>query len=108
MAFTWDLTGRVSAGQSLFWPTVWVELTAMTDARFYNDKIYVPRSVREKLGLRNGDIVRFQTTSEGEVRLVILRNSEATQRLLKLLEHPPDLGAIRGGLSWAEIYENVA
>ncbi len=80
----------------------------MTETRYYKDKIYIPREIREKLKLTDGDIIQFKITEEDEIRLVILRVSEATGRILKRLENPPDLGNAVGTLRRTEIYEDIA
>ncbi|MCJ7732282.1 AbrB/MazE/SpoVT family DNA-binding domain-containing protein [Candidatus Bathyarchaeota archaeon] len=36
----------------------------MKETRYHNDKIYIPREVKEKMGLRNGDRVTIEITNE--------------------------------------------
>ncbi len=80
----------------------------MSETRYYKDKIYIPRNIREKLMLTDGDIIRFEITADGGVKLIVLSASEATDRILYRLNHPPDLGKISGTLRRTEIYEDIA
>ena len=43
----------------------------------------------------------------GEINMKNVHGSKATERLLKKLENPPDLGKINGQLSREEIYEDI-
>jgi AbrB family looped-hinge helix DNA binding protein len=78
----------------------------MNEARYYKDKIYVPKEIREKLRLRDGDIIRFHLTDDG-VKLILLKSTEATNRILERIDDPPNLGKIKGTLRREEIYEDV-
>ncbi len=80
----------------------------MYDTRYHNGKLYVPRVIREKLKLSDGDTVRFDITKTGDVRLVILRSDEATERILHRLDDPPDLGEMTGTARRMELYEDIA
>ncbi len=80
----------------------------MTKTRYHNEKIYIPRDIRERLRLVDGDIVKFEIGENGEVQLVIIRASEANKRILRRLSNPPDLGCIIGHLRRIDIYEDNA
>jgi AbrB family looped-hinge helix DNA binding protein len=80
----------------------------MVETRYYKDKIYIPRDIRERLKLRDGDIIHFEVTEDGDVRLIVHSVQEATERILKRLQSPPDLGKIVGTLRRAELYEDIA
>ncbi len=80
----------------------------MTETRYYKDKIYIPREIRERLNLSEGDIIQFKITEDGEIRLVVLKANEARNRLLECLDNPPNLGSIFGSLRRTEIYEDLA
>lgn len=73
-----------------------------TKARFHSEKIYVPKDVREMLGLEEGDEVEFSIVDEHEARMLV-KKADADQILLELLERPRKLG-IKGKLTREEIY----
>ncbi|MBC8223600.1 hypothetical protein H8E65_03355 [Candidatus Bathyarchaeota archaeon] len=78
----------------------------VAETTYHKDKLYLPREVKEKLGLTEGDRLLIDVVDRGEARLRVLRRAEAGTRLLKRLEDPPDLGRIIGGLTRREIYED--
>ncbi|MHA1137493.1 MAG: hypothetical protein ACTSSE_13490 [Candidatus Thorarchaeota archaeon] len=80
----------------------------MTETRYYKDKIYIPRNIREKLRLTDGDIIQFEITDDGGVKLIVLSASEASERILYRLDHPPNLGKMSGTMRRMEIYEDIA
>jgi hypothetical protein len=45
---------------------------------------------------------------KGVARLSIARGPGATKKVLARLDHPPDLGKVKGRLSREEIYEDIA
>ena len=79
----------------------------MKETRYHNDKIYIPREVKEKMGLRNGDRVTIEVTNQNEARIKVTERDEATKRLLESLKSPPSLGKIKGTLTRREIYEDT-
>ena len=80
----------------------------MAETTFYQDKVYLPREVREKLGLVEGDVLHIEVIERGVAKLSVVRGCGAAKRALEKLDNPPDLGAIKGKLSREEIYEDTA
>jgi bifunctional DNA-binding transcriptional regulator/antitoxin component of YhaV-PrlF toxin-antitoxin module len=79
----------------------------MAETTYYEDKVYLPREVREKLGLIEGDVLRIEVVERGVAKLSVIRRCGAGKRALEKLDNPPDLGAIKGRLSREEIYEDI-
>jgi bifunctional DNA-binding transcriptional regulator/antitoxin component of YhaV-PrlF toxin-antitoxin module len=79
----------------------------MVETTYYEDKVYLPREVREKLGLVEGDVLHIEVVDRGVARLSVVRRCDAGKRALEKLHTPPDLGAIKGRLSREEIYEDT-
>jgi bifunctional DNA-binding transcriptional regulator/antitoxin component of YhaV-PrlF toxin-antitoxin module len=79
----------------------------MTETTFYEDKVYLPREVRKKLGLVDGDVLHIEVVERGTVKLSVVRRCGASKRALEKLDNPPDMGAIKGKLSREEIYEDI-
>ncbi len=80
----------------------------MHETRYHNDKIYIPREVKEKMGLRNGDRLTIEITEKDEALIKVVERDEATQMLLDILEKPPSMGQVIGKLTRREIYEDIA
>jgi len=80
----------------------------VVETTYYKDKVYLPREVKEKLGLVDGDRLRVEVADRGVVRLVLIRGSNAVERILKRLDDPPDLGEVKGRITREEIYEDIA
>jgi bifunctional DNA-binding transcriptional regulator/antitoxin component of YhaV-PrlF toxin-antitoxin module len=80
----------------------------VAETTFYQDKVYLPREVREKLGLVEGDVLHIEVIERGVAKLSVVRGCGAAKRALEKLDNPPDLGAIKGKLSREEIYEDTA
>jgi len=78
----------------------------LAETTFYKDKMYVPREIKEKLGLVDGDKLEIEIVDEGEARLRVVRKMDATDRLMRWLDNPPSLGEIKGRLTRREIYED--
>ncbi|MEM2998996.1 MAG: hypothetical protein QXX34_00520 [Candidatus Bathyarchaeia archaeon] len=76
---------------------------AVTETTYHEDKMYVPREVREKLGLANGDVLRIEVVEKGVAKLSVVRRREATKTLEKLI-NPSNFGAVKRKLSREEIY----
>ena len=79
----------------------------MKETRYHNDKIYIPREVKEKMGLRNGDRVTIEITDKNQATIKVAERDEATQRILESLQQPPSLGKINGTLTRRDIYEDT-
>jgi bifunctional DNA-binding transcriptional regulator/antitoxin component of YhaV-PrlF toxin-antitoxin module len=79
----------------------------MTETTFYKDKVYVPREIREQLGLVDGDVLRIEVIGKGVAKMEVTTSCDAAARILKRLNNPPDLGRIKGKLSREEIYEDI-
>lgn len=79
----------------------------MAETTYYEDKVYLPREVREKLGLVDGDVLHIEVVEKGVARLSIVRGCGATKKALNKLNDPPNLGKIKGRLSREEIYEDI-
>ena len=78
----------------------------MTETTYHKDKVYLPKEVRETMGLMEGDRLRIEVLNEREARIVVVRSADATKRILGRLDNPPDLGRIRERLTRREIYED--
>ena len=79
----------------------------MVETMYYEDKVYFPRQVREKLGLVEGDVLNIEVVERGVAKLSVVRRCGASKRALEKLDNPPDLGAVKGKLSREEIYEDI-
>ena len=79
----------------------------LTETTYHKDKVYLPREVREKLGLIEGDVLHIEVVERGVAKLSVVRGCNAANRVIEKLDNPPDLGAIKGSLSREEIYEDI-
>lgn len=79
----------------------------MAETTYYEDKVYLPRQIREKLGLVDGDVLHIEVVERGVARLSVVRRCGAAKRALEKLDNPPNLGAVKGRLSREEIYEDI-
>lgn len=80
----------------------------MAETTYYEDKVYLPRQVREKLGLVDGDVLHIEVVERGVARLSVVRRCGVAKRALEKLDNPPNLGAVKGRLSREEIYEDIS
>jgi len=80
----------------------------VAETTYHKDKVYVPRDVQEKLGLKEGDRIHIEVVDRGEARLRVVRSTEASKRILERLKDPPKLGRVLGGLTRRDIYEDIA
>lgn len=78
----------------------------MPETTYHKDKLYLPREVKEKLGLADGDRLRIEVVDEGEARIIVVRR-RSTERLLEWLDNPPALGKVKGSLRRRDIYEDI-
>lgn len=83
-------------------------MICVAETTFYKDKVYLPREVREKLGLAEGDVLRIEVVERGVAKLIVVRGCGAAKRALEKLDNPPDLGAVKGRISREELYEDLA
>ena len=79
----------------------------MVETTYHKDKLYLPRQVREKLGLVEGDVLHIEVIEKGAAKISIIRRCGAAKRALEKLDNPPDLGTIKGKLSREQIYEDI-
>jgi bifunctional DNA-binding transcriptional regulator/antitoxin component of YhaV-PrlF toxin-antitoxin module len=79
----------------------------MAETTYYKNKIYIPRAVRESLGLVDGDKLYIKVLDKGIAQLILIRGSEAGRRVLERINNPPNLGKLRGRITRREIYENI-
>jgi len=79
----------------------------MAKTTYYKDKVYLPREVQEELGLVDGDELEVEVVGRGEVRLIVVRGSDAGKRVLERLNNPPNLGRLKEKLTREEIYEDI-
>ncbi len=93
------MTTRVIFGQNKW--VNWV-IKMATKGKYHSAKIYVPKDVREMLGLEEGDEIEFSPTDEHEAKIIV-KKIDADQKLLELLKRPRKLG-IKGKLTREEIY----
>jgi bifunctional DNA-binding transcriptional regulator/antitoxin component of YhaV-PrlF toxin-antitoxin module len=82
-------------------------VVGMVETTYYEDKVYLPRQVREKLGLVDGDVLHIEVVERGVAKLRVIRRCCASKCALEKLDNPPDLGTIKGKLSREEIYEDI-
>jgi bifunctional DNA-binding transcriptional regulator/antitoxin component of YhaV-PrlF toxin-antitoxin module len=78
----------------------------MGETTYYKDKVYLPREVREKLGLVDGDVLHIEVVEKGVAKINVVRGCRKATLARKLLENPPSLG-IKGRVSREDIYENI-
>lgn len=78
----------------------------MAETRYYEDKVYLPREIREKLGLVEGDVLHIEVVEKGVAKLSVVRGCKATKKVLQRLNNPPDLGKVRK-IHREEIYEDI-
>ncbi|MFQ6074814.1 MAG: aldehyde ferredoxin oxidoreductase N-terminal domain-containing protein [Candidatus Bathyarchaeia archaeon] len=62
----------------------------------------------DELGLVDGDRLYIEVLGRGVARLVVVRRSDAAERILERLDNPPNLGKLRGRITREEIYEDTA
>jgi bifunctional DNA-binding transcriptional regulator/antitoxin component of YhaV-PrlF toxin-antitoxin module len=79
----------------------------MAETTYYEDKVYLPREVREKLGLVDGDVLHIEVVEKGVATLSVVRECRAAKKALEKLDNPPNLGAVKVRLSREEIYEDI-
>lgn len=79
----------------------------LAETTYYKNKVYLPREVQEKLGLVDGDRLYIEVLDRGVARLVVVRRSDMSKRILERLDNPPNLGKLRGRITREEIYENI-
>ena len=79
----------------------------MCETKFYKDKVYLPRQMREKLGLVEGDVLHIEVVERGVAKLIVLQRCGASKRLVEALDNPPDLGSVKGKLTREKIYEDI-
>ena len=82
-------------------------MVVVADTTYYEDKVYLPREVREKLGLVDGDVLRIEVVEKGVAKLSIVRGCYATKKALLKLDNPPNVGKMKRNLSREEIYEDI-
>lgn len=79
----------------------------MAETTYYKDKLYVPREIKEKMGLVDGDKLEIEVVGQGEARISVVRRKGATERLIEWLDNPPISGRVKGTLRRREIYEDT-
>jgi len=90
----------------IFYPKHWVTGADMAETTYYKDKVYVPKGIKEKLGLVNGDVLRIEVVAKGVAKMSVVRGCRKAKLVRKLLENPPSLG-IKGRITREEIYEDI-
>ena len=78
----------------------------MAKTTYYEDKVYLPREIRDKLGLIEGDVLHIEVVEKGVAKLSIVRGCNATKKVIAKLDDPPNLGKVEK-LSREEIYEDI-
>jgi bifunctional DNA-binding transcriptional regulator/antitoxin component of YhaV-PrlF toxin-antitoxin module len=78
----------------------------MVETTYYEDKVYLPREIREKLGLVEGDVLRIEVVKKGVAKLSAVRGCSATKKAIAKLNDPPNLGKMKK-LSREEVYEDI-
>jgi len=80
-------------------------MRSVAEITYHENKLYLPKNVREKLGLVDGDVLHIEVINKGVAKITIVRN--ATSRVSEKLDNPPNLGKLKGKLSRKEIYEDT-
>jgi bifunctional DNA-binding transcriptional regulator/antitoxin component of YhaV-PrlF toxin-antitoxin module len=91
----------------IFCPIHWVTSVDMAETTYYEDKVYLPKGVREKLGLVDGDVLHIEVVEKGVAKLSVVGGCRKAKLAREMLENPPNLGRIKGHLSREEIYEDI-
>ena len=60
----------------------------MAETTYYRNKVYIPRAVRESLGLADGDKLYIKVLDKGVAQLILIRGSEAGKRILEKINNP--------------------
>jgi hypothetical protein len=50
---------------------------------YYEDKLHLPRQVKEKLGLVDGDVLRIEVVDKDTARLSLAHRCRASKRILE-------------------------
>ena len=83
----------------------WIRMSETTT--YYEDKVYLPKGVREKLGLIDGDVLHIEVVEKGVAKLSVVRRCRKATLAREMLKNPPNLGRIKGRLLGEEIYEDI-
>ena len=75
------------------------------ETTYYKDKLYVPKEIRERMRLMDGDRLLIDVISKDEARIRIMIRMGATKRLIEWLEHPPIKGKVEGTLRRKDFYD---
>jgi bifunctional DNA-binding transcriptional regulator/antitoxin component of YhaV-PrlF toxin-antitoxin module len=67
----------------------------------------VPREIKEKMGLTDGDKLQIEVVGKDEARISVVRRKGATERLIEWLDDPPIRGMLKGTLRRRDIYEDA-
>lgn len=78
----------------------------VSETTYYEDKVYLPKDVREKLGIVEGDILQIEVVEKGVAKLSVVRSCRKAKKARELLENSPNLG-VKGRISREEIYEDT-
>jgi bifunctional DNA-binding transcriptional regulator/antitoxin component of YhaV-PrlF toxin-antitoxin module len=79
----------------------------MAETTYHEDKVYLPKDVREKLGLVDGDVLHIEIVNKGVAKISVVRGCNAGSRVSEKLDKPPNLGKLLGKLSREELYEDI-
>jgi len=79
----------------------------MAETTYYRNKVYIPRAVRESLGLVDGDKLYIKVLDKGVAQLILIRGSEAGKKILEKINNPTNLGKLRERITRKDIYENI-
>ncbi len=69
-------------------------------------RIIIPADLRKKYAIQGGTRLKVVKTQEGILFKLKEPENDAKERVSKKLDDPPDLGAVKGKLSRADIYQN--
>jgi AbrB family looped-hinge helix DNA binding protein len=79
----------------------------MVETTYYKKRMYIPREIRESLGLVDGDKLYIEVLDRGVAQLVLMREGEACRRVLERISNPPNLGRLKERITRREIYEDI-
>ena len=74
----------------------------LAETTYFKDKVYLPREVKEKFGLVDGDVLLIEVVEKGVARLSIASGCRTAKKALEKLDNPPDLGRVKERLSREE------
>jgi len=76
----------------------------MAIATFHHSKLYIPRNIREKLGLRDGMKIEVTVTGEASFTAVVVRDTTPERSYIEGVLKAPLSSRPKGGFKRGELY----